>query len=129
MGAIILGGLLSGLLIAYLRGKLKSYITPMLVIAGVVFFVAMIVALTHMQPIIAAACWAVFITIFLIFIARTDKREMTEKRLRKMSELRDAFEAGREYQEYKGNANLEEKSWEYTFDKWYERTYNNKSKV
>jgi hypothetical protein len=35
--------------------------------------------------------------------------------------LERAFEAGREYQEYKGNANLEEKSWELTFSKWCEK--------
>jgi hypothetical protein len=35
--------------------------------------------------------------------------------------LAEAFEAGREYQEYKSNANLEEKSWEYTFAKWCEK--------
>jgi len=35
--------------------------------------------------------------------------------------LLKAFEAGREYQEYKSNINLEEKSWDYTFDKWYEK--------
>jgi hypothetical protein len=35
--------------------------------------------------------------------------------------LKDAFEAGCEYQEYKSNVNLEEKSWEYTFEKWCEK--------
>ena len=35
--------------------------------------------------------------------------------------LEQVFEAGREYQEYKGNANLEEKSWDYTFSKWCEK--------
>ena len=35
--------------------------------------------------------------------------------------LEQAFEAGREYQEYKGKANLEEKSWDYTFAKWCEK--------
>lgn len=35
--------------------------------------------------------------------------------------LEKAFEAGREYQEYKGNVNLEEKSWDYTFAKWCEK--------
>lgn len=35
--------------------------------------------------------------------------------------LEQAFEAGREYQEYKGNTNLEEKSWDYTFSKWCEK--------
>lgn len=38
-----------------------------------------------------------------------------------IDDLKDAFEAGREYQEYKHNANLEEKSWDYTFEKWLER--------
>lgn len=38
-----------------------------------------------------------------------------------IDDLKDAFEAGREYQEYKHNANLEEKSWGYTFEKWFER--------
>jgi hypothetical protein len=36
-------------------------------------------------------------------------------------DLQNAFEAGREYQEYKGNINLEEKSWEYTFEKWFDK--------
>jgi len=35
--------------------------------------------------------------------------------------MEKAFEAGREYQEYKSNANLEEKSWDYTFAKWCEK--------
>src|ERR1035437_993534 len=35
--------------------------------------------------------------------------------------LERAFEAGREYQEHKGNLNLEEKSWDLTFTKWCEK--------
>jgi len=35
--------------------------------------------------------------------------------------MEKAFEAGREYQEYKSNANLEEKSCGYTFAKWCEK--------
>jgi hypothetical protein len=35
--------------------------------------------------------------------------------------LEKAFEAGREYQAYKEHANLEEKSWDYTFPKWCEK--------
>jgi hypothetical protein len=38
-----------------------------------------------------------------------------------MTLLEKAFEAGREYQEYKGIANLEEKSWNFTFAKWCEK--------
>jgi hypothetical protein len=33
----------------------------------------------------------------------------------------EAFEAGREYQEYKSNANLEKESWKYTYAKWCEK--------
>lgn len=87
-------------------------------------------ALLIMVAIIFIFC-AIFMTVFLIFTVCVDKnkRKKEEKRLKKMAELSDAFEAGREYQEYKGNANLEEKSWDKTFEKWYERTYNNKSKI
>jgi hypothetical protein len=35
--------------------------------------------------------------------------------------LFEAFEAGREYQEYKSNANLEVQSWKYTYAKWCEK--------
>jgi hypothetical protein len=41
-----------------------------------------------------------------------------------LEDIKEAFEAGREYQAYKENANLEEKSWEYTFEKWFDRYFN-----
>lgn len=35
--------------------------------------------------------------------------------------FKEAFEAGREYQEYKSNARLEVESWKYTYAKWCEK--------
>jgi len=128
MVAIMFGGLLFGLLLAKLRGRVKDYINPMLDISGILFLIAMVASLVNMWPLAAAFFWAAFMAVFFILVARTDKRETIEKQNKKMAELRDAFEAGREYQEYKGNANLEEKSWDKTFEKWYEKNYN-KTKV
>lgn len=39
----------------------------------------------------------------------------------KKEELRIAFDAGREYQEYKSNVHTEQKSWDYTFENWYKK--------
>jgi hypothetical protein len=104
--------------------------TNMVLNAGIgIFLVATLFALLHYKPMIVVFLWAVFLVLFFIRMARVDKKEIIEKQFKKFLELKDAFEAGREYQEYKSNANLEEKSWEYTFEKWYGRTYNDKSKI
>jgi hypothetical protein len=103
--------------------------TNMVLNAGAgIFFIATLLAAFYNKPLFAVFLWTIFFVFFLTRIARLDKKEELEKQNRKMHELKDAFEAGREYQEYKSNANLEEKSWNYTFEKWYEKTYNNKSK-
>ncbi len=85
----------------------------------VILFLATVFALLNFKPALAVFLWIVCSIFFFIRMSRTDEQKKTKK----IDELKEAFEAGREYQAYKENANLEEKSWEYTFEKWYGRTY------
>ncbi len=75
------------------------------------FLILTLIAFLHLKFILALVFFIATFVFFSYLITRNATRD----------ELKEAFEAGQEYQAYRENANLEEKSWEYTFEKWYER--------
>jgi hypothetical protein len=105
----------------------KININKTLNIIAILFLIATISAEILNKSTLTIYLWVGFLLCFFTRVGLiVFKKKNPTYKLIKTLELKEAFEAGREYQEYKSNANLEEKSWEYTFDKWYERTYNYK---